>query len=183
MHRLQRSLPARRRGVILLVVLGLLTLFAIVGISFALYAQSQAEAARIHREAEQPHQADVDPQLLLAYFLHQLLFGTCDGNGTDVNPYSALRGHDLMRNMFGGHISPVQGNLSRWRSNTVPFNASGAAYLESQGSGGGGGGGFAITPRAAESFDFVPTLAGQAKKGATGAASSTTGTGSGGGQS
>jgi len=44
--------PRRRRGMILLVVLTLLTLFAVVGLSFALYAESEATGSRIHREAQ-----------------------------------------------------------------------------------------------------------------------------------
>src|SRR5207249_2685512 len=41
-----------RRGAILIVVLALLALFAVVGVSFVFYADSEANAARIHREGQ-----------------------------------------------------------------------------------------------------------------------------------
>ena len=43
---------ASRRGVVLMVVLILLTLFAIVGLSFVLYASSAAKSAQLAKEAE-----------------------------------------------------------------------------------------------------------------------------------
>src|SRR5215470_17007324 len=87
-----------RRGVILLVVLLLLTLFAVVGLSFVLYAESAARSAHIAREAEEPSRPDVDPEYLLAYFLGQFIYDVQD-NETGV--YSALRGHSLARLMYG----------------------------------------------------------------------------------
>src|SRR5713226_2074199 len=63
-----------RRGVILVVVLALLTLFAIVGLSFALYAGSAAVSSRSFREAELEARPDVDPELLFTYFTGQLIY-------------------------------------------------------------------------------------------------------------
>ncbi len=50
--------------------------------------------------------------------------------------------------------------------NTVPFNAAGAAYIA-----GGGGGPDAAHPAAAGWVDFVPEVAGQAKKAGAGSSS------------
>src|SRR5262249_46319879 len=82
-----------RAGAILMVVLVLLTLFAVVGLSFVLYADQVATAARFAREAEVRTTPDVAPELLLAYFLGQLIYDVDDQTGV----YSALRGHSLAR--------------------------------------------------------------------------------------
>src|SRR5947207_15154877 len=98
MFRPRRLARPHRRGIVLLVVVALLTLFAIVGLSFVLYADAAARSARYFREAQAPEQPDVDPEALLAYFLGQLLYDAPDDEG---GVYSALRGHSLARNVYG----------------------------------------------------------------------------------
>jgi hypothetical protein len=108
--RLQSLPPSPRRGVILLVVFSLLTLFALVGLSFVLYADAEAKSSQLFREAGVHNQPDLDPQLLLAYFLGQLVCDVDDQAGI----YSALRGHSLVRLLYGyndqaGNATPFIG--------------------------------------------------------------------------
>ena len=93
-----------RDGVVLLVVISLLVLFSLVGLAFVVYAEGQANVARLWREAETTQLPDMDPELLLSYFLGQLIYDT-------DNPHSALRGHGLARNMYGrpGSTTPFNG--------------------------------------------------------------------------
>ena len=56
--------PFPRRGVILLVVIVLLTLFAAVGISFVFYADAEAVSARVFREAVGQDRPDRNPEEL-----------------------------------------------------------------------------------------------------------------------
>lgn len=92
-----------RAGVILLVVVALLTLFALVGLSFVLVAEAQGEAARLGRETQVTAQPDVNPETLLSFFLTQLLYDVKDeGQGLD----SSLRGHSLARSLFGLNDDP-----------------------------------------------------------------------------
>ena len=88
----------RRRGVILIVVLAMLTLFALVGISFVLVANSQETSSRIASEAETQFRPEIDGQAAFSLFLGQLLYDCSDDpNGAR----SALRGQSLGRNIFG----------------------------------------------------------------------------------
>src|SRR5438477_8912319 len=96
----QSAIPRRRRGVVLVVILMLLTLFAVVGLSFVIYAGSSATASRLHRESETLTQPDIDPELLLGYFLGQLIYDVPDDA---AGAASALRGHSLARTMYGYH--------------------------------------------------------------------------------
>jgi hypothetical protein len=61
------------------------------------YADSAAKASQLAREGESQHSPDVDPELLLSYFLGQLIYDTDDRMGI----YSAMRGHSLARIMYG----------------------------------------------------------------------------------
>jgi hypothetical protein len=121
----------RRRGVILLVVLALLTLFAIVGLTFALYAQRQAEQTTLAREAVSELRPDMDPELLLAMALNKLIF---DETNDDQGVYSAMRGHSLARTMYGWDarkINPVVGNATfqvYGNTNLKPYNGVGRPH-------------------------------------------------------
>src|SRR5262245_66176206 len=98
----------KRRGVILIVVLSLLSIFAVVGLSFVYYADAEATSSRTMREASQPTRADIDPETLLAFGLGQFNYDT-------FNEYSALRGHSLVRSSYGGDLN----------NPTIPFNGVG----------------------------------------------------------
>ncbi len=115
------AIPPRRRGVILLVVVVLLTLFAVVGLSFVLYAQAQAEAARLARDAEKQARADVDPELLLSYFLGRLIYDVPDDQD---GVFCALRGHSLARNIYGANGGTAP-SFSPAAANVVAFNGTG----------------------------------------------------------
>jgi hypothetical protein len=94
------------------VVLSLLTLFAIVSVTFVLYADAEATSSRVKREAEIQSRPDVEPELLLAYFLGQLIYDADDRDGL----FSGLRGHSLARTMYG---------YNDQAANVVPFNGTG----------------------------------------------------------
>src|SRR5437868_405819 len=95
-----------RQGVILLVVVLMLALFLVVGLSFVFYAESQATASRIYREAPTAGTAvaDVPPEQLLAWALGQLIYDVPDDSGS---VYSAMRGHSLARTMYCWHYVPM----------------------------------------------------------------------------
>lgn len=112
--------PRKRRAIILLVVLALLTLFAVVGLTFVLYAQSQARASLYFREGRfQPQPGDVPIEPLANYFLGQLLYDAPDDSS---GLYSGLRGHSLARLLYG---------LNEEGSNATPFNGVGRLHATS----------------------------------------------------
>ena len=125
-YQYENSRMPRRRGVILLVVMALLSLFAVVGISFMLYAESAATASRIYREAMvvTNDRVDEDPNLLLNWALAQFIYDVRDF-GEDV--YSSMRGHSLARTMYGWNYVPMSVvNFDPTKnSNTIAFNGAG----------------------------------------------------------
>ena len=118
---MQLNRANERRGVILMVVLSLLTLFAIVGVSFVLYADSQATTARIAREGETLQRADLDPEKCLAMFLGQLIY---DVNDDIFGVGSGLCGHSLARTMYGYNYT----TLDVPGTNINPYNGVGRLH-------------------------------------------------------
>src|SRR5437016_5427589 len=92
-HNAKRN--GQRRGVVLLIVMAMLALFAAVGLAFVFYAEAEANIARTAKAAESKLQADVEAELLLNYFLTQTIYDT-------ANEYSAVRGHGFGRTLWGG---------------------------------------------------------------------------------
>jgi hypothetical protein len=114
-----------RRGVILLVVISLLTLFAIVALSFLLYANAEANASKLFREGEANSigAAGIDPDRLLGFFLKQLIYGVPDDSS---GVYSAMRGYDLSRSIYGYNYPTAMSPSVP--PNLIPFNGVGRLH-------------------------------------------------------
>jgi hypothetical protein len=80
----------RRRGVVLILILGMLGLMALIGVTFAAFA-GQAQVGSRNFAAGV---ASANAEQMMDYALAQLI------NDTN-NPLSALRGHSLGRDMYG----------------------------------------------------------------------------------
>ena len=81
---------AKRRGIVLVLVLGMLGLMALIGVTFATFAGQSMIASRNFSQGVQRPQAEA----LMDYALAQLI------NDTN-NPLSSIRGHGLLRDMYG----------------------------------------------------------------------------------
>src|SRR5947209_15150187 len=119
-----RKTAEPRKGVILLVVLAMLALFAIVGVSFVLYAESEADASRMRREWESDTRPDLDPQEAFAFSLGQLLY---DQNDDQTGVSSSLRGHSLARGIYGWNHAISNGTVVPG-DNSVAFNGVGRLH-------------------------------------------------------
>src|SRR6185437_10996268 len=71
---------------------------------------------------------DIDPELLLAHFLGQLIYDVPDD---ESGVYSALRGHSLARTMYGYNGGARAASASPLAANIVPFNGVGRLYAPS----------------------------------------------------
>ena len=81
----------QRRGVLLLVVLSMLVVFLLIGVTFVMVANQQKDAAKAATTMAQTGNA---PKNLLDGAMYQLLRDT-------NNSLSAIRGHSLLRDMYG----------------------------------------------------------------------------------
>jgi hypothetical protein len=117
---------ARRRGVILIVVLSLLTLFAVLGLAFVLYADSSALSSNVAKQAENQTPPDMDPEQALALFLGQCIYDVMDD---DTGVHSSLRGHSFSRNMYGWfYPAAANSQAAPWPINDKPFNGTGRLH-------------------------------------------------------
>src|SRR5436309_4618541 len=126
--RTRTSQSSERKAVILLVVISLLTLFAIVALSFVLYANAEANASELFREGEANaiSAAGNDPDRLLGFFLKQLIYGVPDDSS---GVYSAMRGYDLGRSTYGHNYNydPTTNTVIPI-PNTTAFNGTGRLH-------------------------------------------------------
>src|ERR1700731_3912151 len=101
------SNPDARRAVILMVVLALLTLFAVLGLSFVLYANAQSKSSDILLAAEESvgasAVADISTDTVATAVFTALLYPQDDVTGI----YSAYRGYDMARAMYGYNYKAV----------------------------------------------------------------------------
>ena len=106
---------ARARGVVLILILGVLALMAIIGVTFATFSgQSRISARNFAQSLNRPLQGE-----LMDFALSQLI-----GDTSDVR--SAIRGHSLARDMYGndaannGYLTSRPGGAGT----TAPYNYS-----------------------------------------------------------
>ena len=124
-----RAKPRGRRGAILVVVLALLTMFALIALSFLFLAIAEAEIARLHKEAAAGRgggpPAAPNPDAYVNQCLAGLIF---DVAYTDV--LNSVRGHSLARGMYGWHGGAPLTNLTPY-SGIGPFHEASTAGIDS----------------------------------------------------
>ena len=96
-----------RRGILLLVVLSMLTLFLLIGTAFIVSANHFRRSMKIQAGVTQTSNSSIDQGLLLDEVINQLVRDTNNQN-------SSLRFHSLLRDMYGndGILAEVTG--SNW---------------------------------------------------------------------
>jgi hypothetical protein len=119
-----RAARTEREGMILIVVLAILTLFAILGITFVLYSESAALAARYSSEGASLYTPDMDPYECFSFFMGQFIYDVDDSDANGIQ--SSLRGHSLARNMYGWS-NTATGSMF---GSTTPFNGVGRLHFK-----------------------------------------------------
>jgi len=89
-----RNPQSNRRGILLLVVLSMLTLFLLIGTAFIVSANHYRKAQKIRSRLTETSNSSIDQGNLLDEVVNQLLRDTNNQN-------SALRYHSLLRDMYG----------------------------------------------------------------------------------
>jgi hypothetical protein len=122
MFRPRTSARRDRRGMILLIVITLLTLFAVIGLAFVMFAENQANSQRIWREARGTADLGPDPFQVFNQFMSNLVYDVPDDKD---GAQSAIRGHSLARGLYGWNSQfPSTNQLA----NTVPYNGFGRPH-------------------------------------------------------
>ena len=86
----RRNQQRERRGIVLVLILGVLALMAVIGVTFATFSgQSRISARNFAQSVNQPQRDE-----LMDYALAQLISDTADIR-------SAIRGHSMARDMYG----------------------------------------------------------------------------------
>jgi hypothetical protein len=112
---LQHQRSTTRRGAVLIVVLAMLALFAVIGLSFVLYAESQANMAESNKRSFSDENGDTDtfldaqPEKAAEFWIGNLIYGLDSFNDDLMNP---LRGHSLAEGKYGAWRPGVQGQPS-----------------------------------------------------------------------
>lgn len=88
--------PRSRRGVVLIVVLGMLAALALLGIAFTTFSAQEEKSSINFTIAFQNPRVDLDPAVLFLEAVGQLV---ADSN----NPHSAIRGHSFLIRMYGNN--------------------------------------------------------------------------------
>ena len=115
-----RHVKTDRRGMILLVVLAMLTMFTVIGITFVYLSDAIALASNNAKIAENILVPNIDPEAALSYVMGQLIYDVNDDNS---GIYSSLRGHSLARNMYGWNHNPA--SPTSYSPNDAAYNGVG----------------------------------------------------------
>ena len=104
----------KRSGMILLIVVAFLSMFLVVGTTYLLVADSIRRTSDFDLNATDKRSdyalmPDIDPRYMLNFALGQILYDVVDPTfdattGKILTTNSALRGHSLARDIYGGYI-------------------------------------------------------------------------------